>query len=81
MNKKERTKEFTKNLSSDQEIDLIHKSVTCPSKKGVRSRIIEYVYRGSVQRSGMCEVNRYQCMRKIVASLHAAIKTERRIFC
>jgi hypothetical protein len=34
------TEEFKKNQLSDQEIDLSHESITCPSKEGVRSRII-----------------------------------------
>jgi hypothetical protein len=31
MNEKERTREFKKNQLSNQEIDLSHKAVTCPS--------------------------------------------------
>jgi hypothetical protein len=45
-----RTKEFKKNQLSDQEIDLSHKSVTCPSKEGVTSHII--LLRTCVQRHG-----------------------------
>jgi hypothetical protein len=49
-NETERTKEIKKNQLSDQEIELSHKSVICPSKKGVTSRII--VLGACVQRHG-----------------------------
>jgi hypothetical protein len=85
MSEKKRTKEFKKNQLSDQEIDLRHKSITCPSKGGVISHII--VLRTCVQRHGtkiryvQGTLHRYQCMSKMVASLYAAIETQRRIFC
>jgi hypothetical protein len=78
-----RTKEFKKEQLGDQENELSHKSVTCPSKEGVTSHIM--VLGKGVQRHStkicMCKVHRYQCMCKMVASLYAAIETQRRIFC
>jgi hypothetical protein len=77
-----RTKEFKKKQLSDQENDLSHKSVTCLSKECVTIGIM--VLGTCVQRHGMkismCKVHRYQCMCKTVASLYAAVETQRRIF-
>ncbi len=62
---------------------MSHKSVTCPSKEGVTSCIM--VLGTCVQRRNMkismCKVHRYQCMCETVASIYAAIETQRRIFC
>jgi hypothetical protein len=74
-----RTKEFKKKQLSDQENDLSHKSVTCPSKEGVTIHIM--VLGTCVQRHitkiSMCKVHRYQCMCEMVASLYAAVETQR----
>ena len=78
-----RTKEFKKKQLSDQENDLSHKSVTCPSKEGVTSHIMVLgtcVQRHSTKISTF-KVHKYQCMHETVASLYAAIETQRRIFC
>ncbi len=79
-----RTKEFKKKQLSDQENDLSHKSViTCMSKENVTSHIM--VLRTCARRHGnkisVCKVHIYQCMCKRVASLYAAVETQRRIFC
>jgi hypothetical protein len=77
-----RTKEFKKKQLSNQENDLSHKSVTCPSKESVT--IFMMVFGTCVQRHGTkigtCKVHRYQCMCKMLASLYAAIETQRSIF-
>ncbi len=78
-----RTKEFRKKQLSDQENDLSHKSVTCPSKEGIMSCIM--VLRTCVGRHGTkistCKVHTYQFMCETVASLYAAVETQRRVFC
>ena len=79
----EKTKEVKKKQSSDQENDLSHKSVTCLSKEGITRHIM--ILGTCVRRHGarisMCKIHRYQCMCKTVASLYAAIETQRRVFC
>jgi hypothetical protein len=78
-----RTKEFKKKQLSDQENDLSHKTVMCPSKEGVTIHIMVLgtcVQRHSIKIS-ICKVHRYQCMCKTVASSYAAVETQRRIFC
>jgi hypothetical protein len=54
MNEKERTKEFKKNQLSDQEIDLSHTSVICPSKEGVTSCNIAL---GACEQRGSTEIS------------------------
>jgi hypothetical protein len=65
-----RTKEFKEKQLSDQESDLSHKSVTCPSKGGDTIRIM--ILGTCAQRHGTkistCKVHRYQCMCETVAS-------------
>ncbi len=70
------------NYLSDQEIFLSHKSVTCPSKEDDtnRSIVLETYVQRHCAKIDTYKVHRQHCACETVASIYAAIETQRRIF-